>query len=213
MTIAPFASDTDLISFARKFFKEKIVGFRKEIKICLTADASRDHAYFPALLNCIGFLDLLSGLYAGRLEGHGLPELHKYAKRFMNAAHYDPLRLEILYLALRHKLAHLSVPYLVFDTATKPKYSGKRRRITWRVKAGKHKPPIELIEYNPPRAIKRSLRPWPVSYDARIVIGLRSFQTDIINSIRGPAGFFSHLKKDAAARAHFAKCMKTLYPP
>ena len=46
------------------------------------------------------------------------------------------------------------------------------------------------------------------AFNARIVIGLHSFKTDIIKSIRGPTGFLSHLTKDAAARAHFAKCMK-----
>jgi hypothetical protein len=212
LTIAPFSSDKELISFATKFFKEKTVSFRKDVNICLTADANRTHAYFPTLLLCIGFLDLLSGLYAGKLEHHGLPELQKYAKRFLKAGHYDPLCLEILYLAFRHKLAHLSVPYLVFDTATKPKHSGPRRRITWRVNAGRRTPPIEIIDLVP-RLMKRSLRPWDVQYDARIIIGLRSLQIDIVKSIYDPTGFFKYLKKDGVARAHFAKCMKVLYPP
>jgi hypothetical protein len=121
MTINPFMSDKKLISFARLFFQNRVGSFRKDIAICLTANANRDHAYFPALITCIGFADLLSGLYAGKLEGHGLNDLKKYAHKFMNAANYDSLHLEILYLAFRHKLAHLSFPYLVFDTTTKKK--------------------------------------------------------------------------------------------
>jgi hypothetical protein len=212
MTIAPFSSDKQLISFAKIFFREKAVTFRHDVDICLTASAAQSHAYFPALLLCIGFLDLLSGLHAGRLEHHGLAELKKYAKRFMNGVEYHPLYLEILYLAFRHKLAHLSVPYLVFDTATKPSYSGRPRRITWKVNAGRRKPPIEIIDF-PARYMKRSLRPWPVDYNSRIIIGLRSFQIDIVKSIYGPKGFLKHLENDTSAQARFTRCLKVLYPP
>jgi hypothetical protein len=214
MSIAPFVSDKELISFAGSFFGDRVGSFRKDVTICLTGNAKRSHAYFPALITCIGFLDLLSGLYAGRLEGHGLSDLKLYCARFMNAAHYDPLRLEILYLAFRHKLAHLSFPYLVFDTSTKREYSGhKQRRITWTVQATRRKPPIELIDYNSPQIMKKSLRPWPVSYDCRVVISVRSFQTDIVKSIYGSAGLLSYIKSDATARSRFAKCMKVFYPP
>jgi hypothetical protein len=214
MTIAPFTSDKKLISFARLFFKDRVGSFRKDIAICLTADANRSHAYFPALITCIGFLDLLSGLYAGKLEGHSLGELKLYAARFMNGADYESLRLEVLYLAFRHKLAHLSFPYLVFDTTTKRGYSGKQqRRITWTVQATKRKPPIELIDYDPPLFMKKSVRPWPVDYNCRAIISVRSLQIDIVKSIYGKTGFLSHLTTDTAGRERFAKCMKDLYPP
>jgi len=214
MTIAPFVSDKELVSFAGSFFKDRVGSFRKDVAICLTGNAERNHAYFPALITCIGFLDLLSGLYAGRLEGHGLSDLKLYSARFMNAADYDPLRLEILYLAFRHKLAHLSFPYLVFDTSTKHEYSGhKQRRVTWTVQATKRKPSIELIDYSPALLMKKSLRPWPVSYDCRVRISVRSFQIDIVKSIYGSAGFLSYIKSDATAQSRFAKCMRVLYPP
>ncbi len=102
MTIAPFATDQELISFARTFLSDRVASFRKDVAICLTADRKRHHAYFPALITCIGFVDLLSGLYAGRLEGHGLRELKAYASRFLSVANYSPLNLEVLYLAFRH---------------------------------------------------------------------------------------------------------------
>ena len=115
MTITPFKTDKDLTVFARTFFRERVASFRKDVAICLTADSNRHHAYFPGLITCIGFVDLLSGLHAGRLEGHGLQELKLYASRFLNATNYSSLNLEVLYLAFRHKLAHLSFPYAVFD--------------------------------------------------------------------------------------------------
>jgi hypothetical protein len=85
VTISPFKSDKELTTFARAFFRDRIGSFRKDVAICLTANANRSHAYFPALITCIGFLDLLSGLYAGRLEGHSLSELKSYAAIFMDA--------------------------------------------------------------------------------------------------------------------------------
>jgi hypothetical protein len=154
-------------------------------RLCLAADADRRHAYFPALITCIGFADLLSGLFAGKLEGHGLSDLKTYAARFMNSTNYDSLRLELLYLAFRHKLGHLSFPYVVFDTATKKKdFAGqKRRRVTWSVGSTRRTPPIELIDFATSLFLKKPLRPWGVSYDCLVIISVRSFHTDIIKSI------------------------------
>jgi hypothetical protein len=64
MTIKPFSSDTELIWFSRKFFDDRIGTFRKDFAIM-----------HPALIKCFAFADLLSGLYAGKLEDHGLDDL------------------------------------------------------------------------------------------------------------------------------------------
>ena len=137
MPIDPFPSDASLVKFAKNFFRDRVGSFRKDVKICMTGNEKRDHAYFPALITCIGFLDLLSGLHAGKVDGHGLKDLKKYAARFMNSKNYSPIHLTILYECFRHKIAHLSTPYLVFDTVTKAKAFGghrhQRRRITWTV--------------------------------------------------------------------------------
>jgi hypothetical protein len=213
MTIAPFKTDKALISFARKFFRDRVGSFRKDIAICLTANANRNHAYFPALITCIGFADLLSGLHAGKLEGHGLIDLKRYAAQFMNAVNYDTDRLEILYLAFRHKLAHLSFPYIVFDTKTKKITSGKQRLVTWSVHATKRNPPIELIDFATPQFMQKTLRPWPVEYNCRAIISVRSLQIDIIKSIYGKAGYLHHIRTDSMARERFARCMKVIFPP
>jgi hypothetical protein len=159
MSIQPFKSDKDLVKFARKFFRDRVGSFRKDVAICLRADANRHHAYFPALITCIGFLDLLSGLYAGKLDGHGLTELKNYVARFMDGTKYDPLRIDVLYLTFRHKLAHLSFPYVVFDTKTDRRKLAdhKHRRITWKVNASKRKLPIELVEHGSPQFLRKTL--------------------------------------------------------
>jgi hypothetical protein len=77
------------------------------------------HALFPALITSIAFLDLLSALHAGTLETHGLLQLKSYVAQFMKTANYR--HIDLLYEMFRHKVAHLAYPYIVFDTATKPK--------------------------------------------------------------------------------------------
>lgn len=213
MTIAPFATDQELISFARTFLCDRVASFRKDVAICLTADRKRHHAYFPALITCIGFVDLLSGLYAGRLEGHGLRELKAYTSRFLSVANYSPLNLEVLYLAFRHKLAHLSFPYVVFDITNRGEYTGKKqRRITWSVHASRRKVPIEVLDFTSQQFLRKTLRPWPVHYNCRAIISVRTFQSDILKSIYGPTGYLRLLETDRAARDRFAKCMKMIFP-
>jgi hypothetical protein len=112
MSIADFKSDRELVAFARAFFSNRVGSFRKDIAICMKRDAHGHHAYFPALITCIAFADLLSGLYAGKLQYHGPKELKRYAEKFMKAEYTsDTRRLDILYEFLRHKIAHLAYPY------------------------------------------------------------------------------------------------------
>jgi len=68
MPVLPFSSDADVVRFAKAFLDNHIERFKKDIAICLTADQNNSHAYFPALMACIAFADLLSGLNAGKLE-------------------------------------------------------------------------------------------------------------------------------------------------
>jgi hypothetical protein len=214
MTIKPFTSDRALAKFAKSFLRDRLSAFRKDVGICLTRSSRRDHAYFPALITCISFADFLSGLHAGKLDGHGLKELRAYAAKFLDNAKYDPYRIGVLYECLRHKVAHLGQPYIVFDTATKPKtLSGQRRRITWTVYASKRKPPIELIDYPKPLFMKKTKTPWRVSYDCRIQISVRSLAADIGKSIYGPKGYLGYLQTDKSARERFAKCMVHYFPP
>ena len=210
--ISPFRSDRELIEFAREFLRGRVNLLQKDVAICLTANKQGGHAYFPALMTCIAFLDLLSGLYVGRLKGQGLNDLVVYAQTFMNAAHYDRLRLAILYEGFRHKIAHLCHPYVVFDTATTRKVPGCRRRVTWTVCAGNRPVPIELIRYPSPRTLKETLTPWPVTYDHRVKISIHRLKVDAVKSIYGSSGYLQRLKSDWSAGERFACCMNDYYP-
>jgi hypothetical protein len=208
--VLPFKSDGEVVEFARAFLDAHVERFQKDIAICLRPAANRTHAYFPALITCIAFADLLSGLYAGKLEGHGLKELKSYASKFMDPTTYDSLRVEILYEMFRHKVAHLAQPYVVFDTHSKRKFQSQPRRlITWTVQASGPKPTIEIVPVSPPRQVLKSATPWPVHYDHRVFIRIRGLATDIRKSV---PRYLRHLKTEKVARDRFKDCMDNFFP-
>ena len=184
MSIWPFNSDDELVKFAHAFLSNRLETFNKDLAVCLTANARGEQAYFPALFICIAFADLLSGLYAGTLEHQSLEELKRYAKEFMEPEYTsDPLRLDILYEFLRHKIAHLAYPYVVFDTDTKPTFKGQSRRlVTWFVDGSERRPAIEVVDLLTPRLLT-TVTPWPVSCNCKIKVSVPSFQIDTVKSI------------------------------
>ena len=213
----PFNNKKELVRFARAFLRNHVEAIRKDIAVCLTP--RRKHAYFPALMTCIAFADLLSGLYAGNLQRHGRRDLERYAEKFMKPE-YTTYLVGILYEFFRNKIAHLAYPYPVSDTVTKAAVfqDQPRRRITWtvcatkRIRAGKRRPAIELEDLHEPKWLRRTLKPWPMSYNCRAKISIRSFQIDIIKSIYGPSGYLRHLLTNQTAQERFAACMKDYYP-
>ena len=211
--IRPFTSDSALTSFATKFLRGRVVHFRKDTGICLTKNAQGKHAYFPALMTCISFLDLMSGLHAGKLKRNNLEQLTQYAHAFMDRSHYSNLALAILYEGFRHKIAHLAHPYVVFDTSTSKKVPGSRRRITWAVYAGDRALPIKLTPCPSGSTLKKTLTPWPVGYDHRVEISVHRLRTDAVSSIYGNSGYLQHLRSNRDARERFAQCMVEYYPP
>jgi hypothetical protein len=210
MAVLPFATDVDVVRFARAFLRTHRERFRKDIAICLKQDAEKSHAYFPALIACIGFADLLSGLHAGKLVGHGLRELKDYAFNFMDQATYDSDRLDILYECFRHKVAHLAQPYVVFDTYSKSQFRQQPRRlIAWTVLASRRKPAIEIVRVNRPKQIVRSVTPWPVFYDHRVFVSVRTLAADVAGSVQQ---YLIRLETDKPTRDRFKNCMTHAFP-
>jgi hypothetical protein len=206
--VLPFKSDAEVAEFARKFLAQHVERFNKDIAICLRPDENRSHAYFPALITCIAFAELLSGLRAGNLESDVLKKLNDYASDFMDRTVYDSDRLEILYKMFRHKVAHLAQPYAVFDA--KPKFSGQPRRlITWTVEESGTRPAIEIVPEKSPKQILTAVTPWPVHYDHRAYVRIASLASDIRESV---LKYLQHLKTDKSACDHFRKCMEYFFP-
>jgi hypothetical protein len=213
MSIAAFKSDAEVARFAQRFLKSRVETFKKDIAICMSPNAKGEHAYFPALIICISFADLLSGLHAGKLESQGLKDLRQYAGNFMDPEYTaDPLRLNILYEFLRHKIAHLAYPYAVFDTHTKQRTFGeRRRRVTWRIHDSKQRPVIDVIDF-PKKYLNRENTPWRVSYNCLIEVGVDDFAKDIVSSIYTQSGYLQHLCSTRVARERFARCMNEYFP-
>jgi hypothetical protein len=163
----------------------------------------------------MAFAELLSGLYAGMLRDQKLVELREYAKKFMKPAYSsDRRRLELLWVCLRHKVAHLAYPYAVFDTHSEPKtilHGQPRRRLTWTIHDTKQRPAIKIIDYSTPQRLVKTPTPWTVSYDCRIEVSVRSLAIDIVWSIER---YLLHLQSDRGqvARKHFAECMVHYFP-
>jgi hypothetical protein len=205
MSIAYFQNEGALLGFARDFFDSHIETFQKDIAICRRADAKDRHAYFPALITCLAFAELLSGCFAGRLDGVKLQDLEEYAKKFMKPEYtFDRRRLKLLYECLRHKIAHLAYPYAVIP------HGRPRRLVAWSIHENEDRPAIEIVDYLPHvMRLVQTRRPWPVSYDCRIEVRVGSFAKDIIQSIDK---YLQHLQSDQLAREHFAKCMRDYFP-
>jgi hypothetical protein len=197
--VLPFRSDAEVAEFAKKFLDEHVERFNKDIAICLRSDENQSHAYFPALISCIAFAELLSGLHAGNLKSDGLKKLKDYASDFMDTTIYDADRLKILYEMFRHKVAHLAQPCAVFDTGTK--------RITWTVEESGPKPAIEIVPET--SQISRAVTPWPVHYDHRAYVRIEGLANDIRKSV---PEYLRHLKADKLACDRFRKCMEHFFP-
>jgi hypothetical protein len=212
--VGPYITADQKLAFARELLRGRAKSFKKDIDICLTRNASGSHAYFPALSTCISFLDFLSGLYAGRVHGHGFQEFISYAASFLDNRKYGAEELEILYEGFRHKIAHLGHPYSVFDTDTSRRLKGRRKKrlVTWTVYAGRRRRPLELIEYPTMQQVQRSLAPWTVPYDSRLLIGVRCFASDICQTVRGHTGFIKRLETDQSLMSNFSNCLQFLYP-
>jgi hypothetical protein len=208
MSIWPFKSEEELVEFAQRFLRNRVEVFNKDVAICLTRNRGT-HAYFPALIICIAFADLMSGLYAGKLKGQRVEPIRRYAAKFMKAEYTSDQRcLDILYKFLRNKIAHLAYPNPVFAMVRKP--GQPKQRVTWTLNASKHRPAIKVIDYPAPKSLsKKTVKPWSVSYDCRIKVSVRNFHSDIVSSI---SKYLRHLQLDRDAKEHFARCMLDYFP-
>jgi hypothetical protein len=206
--LVDFQNMSELVSYAQRFVKERIEVFRKDISICLKADTKRRHAYMPALMTCISLLELLSGLYVGKLKHIELSRIIEYSKKFMDTNVYTTDRLSVLYEAFRHKIAHVTQPYGVFDTYSVGKKhqlrSYPQRRITWKVNATDRQPPIDII---PEKGTLTKQPPWPVSYSHRCIVSVYRLKVDIPKSALSVGGYLENLATDIKIQENFSKCM------
>jgi hypothetical protein len=166
----------------------------------------------PGLMTCISLLELLSGLFIGKLNKIRLKGILRYSNQFMDSSTSTDERISILYEMFRHKIAHLTQPYGVFDTHSVHKkhllQKYPRMRFTWQVNASNRHPAVDIL---PSPGTLRNDPPWPVAFTHRCVISLHRLKIDIPRSVTSISGYLAHLKIDSQAKVNFAKCMSEFY--
>jgi hypothetical protein len=191
MSLVAFKNQNELISYANWFVKERIEVFRKDVSICLTPDKNRRHAYMPALLTCISLLELLSGLYTGKLKNIRLSGLLKYSQRFLDSNLYSADLISVLYEMFRHKIAH-------------ELYKKPQRLITWQVFAESRDFPIEIIQTS---GTLTRRPPWPVKFTHKCIVSIYRLKVDFVKSAIETGGYLSFLRTDVQSQTNFEKCM------
>jgi len=209
--VRPFKTLAEQALFAWEFIDRRLWGFDKDINICLSEDAQGDHAYMPGLMTCFSFLDFLSGLRKGSVNDHGMWDFVNFVLEFTPRDRYGPKTLRILYVAFRHKLAHLGHPYFVLDTKADPSKrldDLPRMLLTWEISSAAREPPIELIDYPVPQRTRQQPVPKEVYYDHRICISVRTLADD---AMEAACAYRSRLEDDGALLAKFVQCMNEFY--
>lgn len=198
--------------YARGFVSRRIKTYRKDVFICLTRNANGAHAYMPGLIATVSMLELLSGLYSGRLRSIGLKGILDYSGEFMDPTAYTEDRIAVLYELFRHKIAHLGHPYAVFDShSVRNKHvlhNYERRWITWQINSSDYKPAIDIRKQS---GTLRKDPPWPVHFTHKCFISLRRLSIDIRASAYGNSGYLAYLKTSQNAIKQFTKCMHSFY--
>ena len=192
-------TSTVTYTYAKSFIRGRIATYKKDISICLTQDSQGSHAYMPGLMATISLLELLSGLYTGKVRGIGLPGILEYAHRFLDRNQYTDDRMAVLYELFRHKIAHLSHPYGVFDSHDVARScilrKHQRRWITWQINASDTKPSIQIL---PTAGTLPKDPPWPINYSHKCKVSLRRLSIDIPRSANATNGFLGYLKTSSA---------------
>lgn len=198
-----------MVTFAQAFVRDRMIGFEKDMHICLTGiphptKRGRTHAYFPALGACCATLDYLASLFSGHIsKGPHESEIVRYAQRYLPQPDFGADAIRVLFRVFRHAVAHRGVATGVWVERHE---TGSRRRLTWKIYATSKQPAIQVSD-SP--GVLRSDPPWPCEYTHRAHIYLGRLWTDVRDSARAYA---DDLPADAALVDHFTHCMRYLYP-
>ena len=211
-------SDNEIIKFADTFCGDRIKTFKKDMDICMTPNKDKSHAYMPAIMGCAGFLELFSGLYAGNVEDPvSIRNILNFTNQFLDNTEYTEECICLFFAMFRHKVAHLSRPYSVFDSHNvrsnhHPLLSYPRRRFTWIITATFEKPAIKIISKS--ANIKKTRRPsWKqVSFTHICRIHLKRLIRSLQEAVAGTSGYLNCLYCSPEIRENFKNCMDAFFP-
>jgi hypothetical protein len=197
------------VKFAQDFVRKRAWGFSKDIEICLTdtpsgVGKSLTHAYFPALATCCAFMEYMTGLHRGRLDGIGWDDVNRWTKKHLDRTYYTDDIVRVLFHGFRHSVAHRGIATGIWldrhPTGTPV------RRITWKLSEDADRPSCRLVE-----DIGKLTKdpPWPCPHTHRMHIHLAALSEDLC---AGAKKYAADLAKDAPLLGDFERAMRTLYP-
>lgn len=200
------ARPTDPDRFGPWFVRERMIGFQKDLEICLTA---RPHptenrttvAFSPALGTCCGTLDFLSCLYHGRLGKQiNVDLIAAYSRRYLPQPDYNKDAVRMLFSKMfRHAVAHRGIVSGVFPDQA----SG--RRYAWKLDTTKASPAVSVEA----ESGEDDRGPWSCRHTHRALIHLGRLWRDIRDSAYSYA---DDLPSNTMLNERFLRCMEYLYP-
>ena len=193
-----FNNDAELLKFAKKFLDEKIFSLEKDVNHCLVLP----YAPFPAIMYCFSIIDLLASLYCG----HARPSnTSKNAATYMkDMMHYTEDQCHLLQQVFRHKIVHLAGPRTAYN------YKGKI--ITWHYR---HDSPEKhlSIESTPSGGYVQPTSKIKQNITHVFWISIKLLLEDIIQSYKGPNGYYSTLQADPILRKKFDEAVFDMFSP
>lgn len=199
----------DIGAFAAAFVRGRLVGFEKDMKICLTpvprADGTgKTYAYFPALAACTSTLEYLTALTRGDTRSVGWTQVADFAAGYMTQPDFDRDTVRVLFEALRHPVAHRGIASGVWvDRNQGP---GHGRRVVWNISAGSIRPACQIV---PEEGLVKRDSPWPCAFTHRVHIHLRSLSIEIRDAA---ALYAQQVLENLPLQRKFEACMRQLYP-
>ncbi len=198
--------------FAPRFIGDRLRGFEKDMRICLTGTPSKEragvtHEYFPALMTCCGMLEYLARLYTGRPKAANGQNLVVEYSRFLPQPDYSNDTIRVLFRAFRNQIAHRGIASGVWRDEHDDNLG---RRIAWKIAADSQSPAVQIIHkpgvlvFDPP---------WKCEYTHRAHIRLGRLWRDIRDSALAANGYRDELISDPELLRKFVRCMRHFYPP
>lgn len=190
--------------------KGRTTGFKKDIEICTKGYAvpgkkDKTHAYMPALITCISYLEYMASLYTGSFDATAQSKVNQYSRIFLDKNEYSTENIRILYKVFRNPIAHRGIP----SGIVKDQKDNVIRRITWKIYV---RPEAKAINIKKEKGVLKRDPPWEVSYSHRGIVSIGRLWRDLVYSVEGNQGFIDCLKVDMKRLDNFYKIMRILYP-
>jgi hypothetical protein len=205
-------SGGDLLVFAPRFIMDRMKGFEKDMRICLTPVMAthrkgQTHAYFPGLAACCGAIEYLGALSIGNpvpiKKGLSRGHIQEFARRYMAQPDYDNEAMRVLWDLFRNGTAHHGITSGVWID----QHVGRAdRRLIWAIDERTMQPAVSVRE-----KIGTLIRdpPWNCAYTHVATVHLGQLALDI----RAAADCLAaDIKAGGKPLERFRTAMEVLYP-